>query len=85
MALQVDDQHLYVVNDTRIADGKKEQWPIPVMAEIIAAEVSKRHIDTVRLQLLTCYCAAKLARQMQSQRLDAVLPTFFASCDLTVN
>ncbi|KAK9799407.1 hypothetical protein WJX73_003888 [Symbiochloris irregularis] len=46
-ALGVDDQHLVIVNDTRIQDGKQEEWPLPIMAERIAAEVSKRHIDTV--------------------------------------
>lgn len=47
LATQVSEQHLVIVNDTRIQDGKQQQWPLPVMADRIAAEVATRHIDTV--------------------------------------
>ena len=46
--LQINKDHLTILNDTRIQDGHHEVWEQEYVAGLVAAEVDVRDINTVR-------------------------------------
>ena len=49
--MQINEDHLTILNDTRIQDGHHEIWEQEYVAGIVAAEVDVRDINTVRNNL----------------------------------
>ena len=45
--MQINTDHLTILNDTRIQDGHHEIWEQEYVAGIVAAEVDVRDINTV--------------------------------------
>ena len=55
--MQIDRDHLTVLNDTRVQDGHHEIWEQDYVAGLVAAEVDARDINTVRgCHLTSLYC-----------------------------
>ncbi|KAM3963859.1 phosphatidylinositol glycan anchor biosynthesis class L [Aphomia sociella] len=45
--LGVPDKNICIINDTRLQDGPKFQWPIAVIAKLINHELEKLDVDTL--------------------------------------
>lgn len=58
-ALGVPSDHLVVLNNTHLQDGKQSDWDIDTISTVVN-DFTKRHaIDTVRLVVVVvCVCAA---------------------------
>ncbi len=55
--MQIDRDHLTILNDTRIQDGHHEIWEQEYVAGIVAAEVDVRDINTVCDPPALCHLA----------------------------
>ncbi|VVC99759.1 unnamed protein product [Leptidea sinapis] len=45
--LRVPDSNIYLINDTRLQDSPKVQWPIPVIAQLIQHHIESLDVDTL--------------------------------------
>lgn len=41
------DQNICIVNDTRLIDNPKAQWPVPVVAKLLQHQLEALDIDTL--------------------------------------
>lgn len=76
--MQINKDHLTILNDTRIQDGHHEIWEQEYVAGIVAAEVDVRDINTVcdspglTLIRLSHWTALALHSQRRTGRRDAL-------------